>query len=247
MMAGSCGGGAADRSILGLSSRLSEAGSVFRAALEGDALGEAQIEDEGAQVRPERRAFRHVLRRRRLEFPGATRAGSAQKRNARHMGNDRRDFDMVIGLADELRRIQKESAAALAGAGEHIPLRRRIGMKRAVRPACGLRRFPSDVLLSSPAALCPWLGGMLEFSGVFGGRLSLARSSALSARSASTSLLKRSIASACESLRRISASLSSESSFSRSIPSLNQLEISLSNFPRIAKSGPIPTLTRMRR
>ena len=66
-------------------------------ALEGDTLGEAQIDDEGAQVWPERRAFRHVLRRRRrLEFPGAALAGSTQKRNARHMGNDRRDFDMVI-------------------------------------------------------------------------------------------------------------------------------------------------------
>ena len=49
------------------------------------------------------------------------------------MGNDRRDFDMVIGLADELRRFQKEGAAMLAGAREYIPLRRRIGMKRAVR------------------------------------------------------------------------------------------------------------------
>ena len=54
------------------------------------------------------------------------------------MGNDRRDFDMVIGLADELRRIQKEGAAMLAGTGEHIPLRRRIGMKRAVRPSVRL-------------------------------------------------------------------------------------------------------------
>jgi hypothetical protein len=35
---------------------------------------------------------------------------------------------MVIGLADELRRIQKESAAMLTGAGEYIPLHGRIGM-----------------------------------------------------------------------------------------------------------------------
>jgi hypothetical protein len=61
-----------------------------------------------------------------------------------------------------------------------------------------LRRFPSGVFLSSPETLCPWLGGVLEFSGVFDGRLSLARSLALSARSASTSLVKRSIASTCE-------------------------------------------------
>src|SRR5271166_5732223 len=56
------------------------------------------------------------------------------------MGNDRRDFDMVIGLADELRRFQKEGAAMLAGAREYIPLRRRIGMKRAVR--AGVRLAP---------------------------------------------------------------------------------------------------------
>jgi hypothetical protein len=57
------------------------------------------------------------------------------------MGSDRRDFDMVIGLADELRRIQKESAAMLAGAGEYIPLCRRIGMERAVRPGVRLAPF----------------------------------------------------------------------------------------------------------
>jgi len=62
---------------------------------------------------------------------------------------------MVIGLADELRRIQKESAAMLAGAGEHIPLRRRIGMKWAVRPACGLRLFPSDPCSRRPKPCVP--------------------------------------------------------------------------------------------
>jgi hypothetical protein len=44
------------------------------------------------------------------------------------MGNKLEDFDMVIGLADELRRIQKEGAAILAGAGEYIALRRQIGV-----------------------------------------------------------------------------------------------------------------------
>ena len=56
------------------------------------------------------------------------------------MGNDLRDFDMVIGLADELRRIHKEGAAMLAGAGEYIALRRWIGMERTVRP--GVRLAP---------------------------------------------------------------------------------------------------------
>jgi hypothetical protein len=82
-----------------------EIGQESSQALEGDALGETQINDEGAQIWAKGRAFRHVLRRRRLEFPGAAQASSAQKRNPRHMGNDRRDFDVVIGLADELRRI----------------------------------------------------------------------------------------------------------------------------------------------
>ena len=129
----------------------------------------------------------------------------------------------------------------LAGAGEHIPLRRRIGMKRAVRPSVRLAPPSLCVLHSSPAALCPWLGGVPEFSGVFGGRSSFARSAALSARSASISLVKRSIASACERMRRISVSLLSESSVSRSIHSLNQLEIPLSNVLCDAKSGQIPT------
>ncbi len=47
---------------------------------------------------------------------------------------------MVIGLAAELRRIQKESAAMLAGTGEYVALRRRVGMERAVRP--GVRLAP---------------------------------------------------------------------------------------------------------
>ena len=145
---------------------------------------------------------------------------------------------MVIGFADELRRIQKEGAAMLAGADERIPLRR--------APACGLRRLPLCVLPSSPAALCPWIGGVLEFSGVFCGRSSLARGAALSARSASISLVKRSIASACERMRRIAVSLLSESSVSRSTHSLTQLEIPLSNFLSDAKSGQIPTAPRMR-
>ena len=49
-------------------------------------LVQAQIDDESAQVGTKGRAFRHVLRRLRLECPGAAQAGSAQKRNPRHMG-----------------------------------------------------------------------------------------------------------------------------------------------------------------
>jgi hypothetical protein len=38
----------------------------------------------------------------------------------------------------------------------------------------------------SPLALCPWLGGTEELSGVLGGRFSRSRSAAFSAISAST-------------------------------------------------------------
>jgi AcrR family transcriptional regulator len=51
---------------------------------------------------------------------------------------------------------------------------------------------------------------------------------------------------ACERMRRISVSLSSESSVSRSIHSLNQLAIPLSNFLSYANSCPIPTPPGMR-
>ena len=112
------------------------------------------------------------------------------------MGNDRRDFDMVIGLADELRRFQKEGAAMLAGARRIHPASpsdwdEAGGARR--RAACAA--FPRTSCFPRPRPLRPWLGGVLEFSGVFGGRSSLARSAALSARRASTSPVKRSIAS----------------------------------------------------
>ena len=74
---------------------------------------------------------------------------------------------MVIGLTDELGRIQKDGAAMLAGAGEYIPLRRRIGMKRAVRPGVRLAPLPLGRLpffargLVSPARRCAGIFGRL--------------------------------------------------------------------------------------
>jgi hypothetical protein len=47
---------------------------------------------------------------------------------ARDVRFDVGNFDPVIGLAGDLRRIQKESAAMLAGADEYIAPRRRIEM-----------------------------------------------------------------------------------------------------------------------
>src|SRR5271169_483668 len=79
-----------------------EIGDQPRQPREGDALGEAQIDDQCAQVWPERRSLRKSFRRRSLELPGATRAGSAEERNPRHVGLDRWDLDMIVGLARDL-------------------------------------------------------------------------------------------------------------------------------------------------
>jgi len=90
-----------------------------------------------------------------------------------------------------------------------------------------MRALMRFALLSGPVGaggaedFCPVLGGVLELSGVFFGRLSLASSSA-------TRFVKRSIISACDKIRRISVSQSSESSAARSMRSLNQPAIPLS-------------------
>ena len=73
-----------------------------RQPLEGDPLREAQIDDERAQVFAERRTFGHIDRRLGLELPGAAGASPAKERDARHLRHDRRDLDVIIGLADEL-------------------------------------------------------------------------------------------------------------------------------------------------
>ena len=133
------------------------------------------------------------------------------------MGNDLRDFDMVIGLADELRRFQKEGAAMLAGAREYIPLRRRIGMKRAVR--AGVRLAPLSLGrlaflargLVSLARRCVGIFGRLRRQIEFGTKCRVVGAQC------STSLVKRSIASACEKNEADKRFLISESSVSRSI------------------------------
>src|SRR6516164_7652389 len=58
------------------------------------------------------------------------------------------------------------------------------GCRPRCAPACGLR---FGLRCSPSLPLCPRDGGVLELSGFFGGRLSLARSSAFSARSAAFS------------------------------------------------------------
>ena len=75
---------------------------------------------------------------------------------------------------------------------------------------------------------CPFEGGRLELPGVLGGRPSLASRSATRAKRAA-------ICSACAKTRRISVSLSSSSSDSQFIHSLNQPPKDLSKPPRAAK------------
>jgi len=53
--------------------------------------------------------------------------------------------------------------------------------------------LPFGLLIGAPDALRPCEGGVLELSGVFGGRLSLARSAAFSSSTAASRLLNSSI------------------------------------------------------
>src|SRR5512139_3650997 len=97
-------------------------------------------------------------------------------------------------------------------------------------PACGL---PFGLLAASSDALRPCEGGVLELSGVFAGRPSLASSSATRARSVAFSASKpatrttisfnRSIVSACARTSPISVSRSNDSSASRSIHGLTHI------------------------
>src|SRR5271167_1129819 len=81
-------------------------------------------------------------------------------------------------------------------------------------PGCGF--FLRRLLTNSVVLFCPWLGGMLELSGVLGGRSSFARNPAISARRAS-------IASACAKATPINSSRSSESNVvARFILTVNQ-------------------------
>ena len=103
------------------------------------------------------------------------------------------------------------------------------GCRGRCAPACDLR-LPSPLPTAGAEGFCPLLGGVLELSGVFGGRPSFASSSATRVSSVSRCLVNAAMVSAYAKTRRISASLSGESSPSRVIQSLNQPAIPLSNF-----------------
>jgi hypothetical protein len=111
-------------------------------------------------------------------------------------------------------------AAVLAGAGGDVAFGRRIWMQRAMR-ARGRLALPAGIRRGRTEDFCPLLGGVLELSGVFFVRLSLASSS-------DTRFVRRSIIFACDKIGRISASRSSESSPELSMRSLNQRTIPVS-------------------
>ena len=153
-------------------------------ARERDRLAKAQVEDEGAQVRPERRARLQPGGRRRLEPLVAAGAGAAMQRHPGHVRRDRRNFDAVISLERNLARGCHRRPAMWAVIREHVAPHCRLGMQRSVRPRMDLalrRRLRVGV------RLVPFDGGMLELSGVLGGCSTSTRSAAFSAFSAAFS------------------------------------------------------------
>ena len=108
-----------------------------RQPLEGDPLGEAQIEDEGAQVGAERRAGLKPCRRLGLKAPGATRAHASMQAHARDLGRNRRNLDAVIDLARLLRALRDVGPAMPAYVSENGAPMRRVGRKRPMRAPMG--------------------------------------------------------------------------------------------------------------
>ena len=60
------------------------------------------------------------------------------QRDARDIGRDGGDFDMVVSLAGDLRALRNIGAAMLAGNRQHIAPGRRSGMQRTMRAGMGL-------------------------------------------------------------------------------------------------------------
>src|ERR1019366_3443982 len=98
----------------------------------------ARIEDERAQVLSEGRSLGHVRRRRGLEFLRAVRAGSGLQRDAGHVRLDRRNLDVIVGLAGELRGLRDIGAAMLTGAGGNLAILHGIWMQRPMRASMRL-------------------------------------------------------------------------------------------------------------
>ena len=134
------------------------------------------------------------------------------QRHPRDVRRDPGDFDAVVFLADALRGAGNVGPAAPTRRCEHLALRGGVGVQRPMRARHAAWPSPSR---ADPDGFCPFEGGTLELSGVFGGSPSVASSSAIRAVSCAFCL-------ACARINWISAGLSSESSSSGVIPSLNQ-------------------------
>jgi len=134
-----------------------------------DVLDRAQIDRQGAKVRPERRARLQSFGRLGLEAPGATRADPAIQRDLGHVGFDPGDFDAVVGLARALRDLGHIRAAPSAATREDRMTPRRMRMKRAMRPGVrfrlrlGFRRFRGLLSLRGrQARIVRGLGRLIE-------------------------------------------------------------------------------------
>ena len=97
------------------------------------------------------------------------------QRHARDIRLDVGDFDMIVSLARALRARRNIGAAMLAGRSEQVALARGIGVQPPVRAGMRLARASAGGLLRGlPGGYWPWLGGVLDSSGGFGGVPSLA-------------------------------------------------------------------------
>ena len=78
-------------------------GEQPRKPLERNRLGEAQVNGESPQVRPERRARFKTRRRRGFEWLGAARAHAAEQCHPCHVGFDLWNLDPIVAVNRSLR------------------------------------------------------------------------------------------------------------------------------------------------
>ncbi len=100
---------------------------------QGDALGEAQVDDEGPQVGAERRARLERCRRTGLEALGAARADASVQAHPRDLGGDGRNLDPVVDLARLLRAQRDVGPAAPADVRQNVAPLRRVRVQRPMR------------------------------------------------------------------------------------------------------------------
>jgi hypothetical protein len=123
-----------------------EVGHQPREPFERDGVGDPQVDGEGPQVRPERRARLETFRRRRLEPRRTARTHPAMQHHARHVRLDLGQLDAVVAFERALFRLRHVTAATRAFLGAHVEGPGRIGMQLPVRPLVRLafrlaRRF----------------------------------------------------------------------------------------------------------